>query len=325
MNAGITTLLDWSHISNTPEHSDAAIQGLMASGIRGVYAHGLGAPGPAMRHPGDLRRLRGQYFSSADQLVTLALATGLDPAHWRLARDVGAPITVHVNGTDELLPLAAAGLMGPDVTYVHGCQLSAQEWKLIADTGGTLSISAPIEMEMGHGTPAVQQGLDHAIPLSLSNDVETSTTAEFFTQMRTVFLVQRMQLLARARAGEQNLPALMTARQMVGIATLGGARANQLESKVGSLTPGKQADIIMLATDRINVMPLNNACAAIVHGMDTSNVDAVFVAGRVKKWRGELVGVRLDELQRTAERSRDHLVAQARWPRTALGGYAPGH
>jgi cytosine/adenosine deaminase-related metal-dependent hydrolase len=143
--------------------------------------------------------------------------------------------------------------------------------------------------------------------------------------MRTVFLLQRMQLLARARAGEQNLPPLMNVKQVVEIATLGGARANQLENKVGSLTPGKQADIVMLATNRINVMPLNNAYAAIVHGMDTSNVDAVFVAGRVKKWKGELVGVKLDELQHTAERSRDHLVAQAKWPRTALGGYAPGH
>jgi 5-methylthioadenosine/S-adenosylhomocysteine deaminase len=325
MNAGITTLLDWSHISNTPEHSDAAIKGLMESGIRGVYAHGFGAPGPAMRHPDDIRRLRRQYFSSADQLVTLALATAFDPAHWRLAREVGAPITVHANGTDELLPLAEARLMGPDVTYIHCCRLSAKEWKLIADTGGTLSIAAPVEMEMGHGIPAVQQALDHAIPLSLSNDVETSTTAEFFTQMRTVFLLQRMQLLARARAGEQNLPPLMNVKQVVEIATLGGARANQLENKVGSLTPGKEADIVMLATNRINVMPLNNAYAAIVHGMDTSNVDAVFVAGRVKKWKGELVGVKLDELQRTAERSRDHLVAQAKWPRTALGGYAPGH
>src|ERR1041385_9187684 len=81
----------------------------------------------------------------------------------------------------------------------------------------------------------------------------------------------------------------------------------------------------MLATNRINVMPLNNAYAAIVQGMDTSNVEAVFVAGHEKKWKGELVGVKLDELQRTAERSRDHLIAQAKWPRTALAGYAPGH
>lgn len=80
-----------------------------------------------------------------------------------------------------------------------------------------------------------------------------------------------------------------------------------------------------MPTDPVNVMPLNNAYAAIVHGMDTSNVDTVFVGGKVKKWKGELVGVRLDQLQRMAEQSRDYLVAQAKWPRTVLGGYAPGH
>lgn len=325
MNAGITTLLDWSHISNTPAHSDAAIKGLMESGIRAVYGYGFGAPGPSIQYPQDIRRLRKQYFSSADQLVTLALATAFDPNHWRIAREVGAPITLHANGTNELLPLAAAKLMGPDVTYIHCCRLTAEEWKLIADTGGTVSIAAPVEMEMGHGIPPVQQTLDYRIPLSLSNDVETSIPAEFFTQMRTVFILQRMQLLARERAGEKNLPPLLNVKQVAEIATLGGAKVNQLEKKVGSLTPGKEADVIMLATNRINVMPLNNAYAAIVHGMDTSNVDTVFVGGKVKKWKGELVGVRLDQLQRMAEQSRDYLVAQAKWPRTVLGGYAPGH
>jgi cytosine/adenosine deaminase-related metal-dependent hydrolase len=146
-----------------------------------------------------------------------------------------------------------------------------------------------------------------------------------FTQMRTVFVLQRMQVLARGRAGEKNLPALMNVKQVAEIATAGGAKVNHLDRKVGSLTPGKEADVIMLATNRINVMPLNNAYSAIVQAMDTSNVDTVFVAGKVKKWRGELVGVSVEKLQAMAERSRDHLVAQAKWPRTVLGGYAPGH
>ena len=325
MNAGITTLLDWSHISNTPEHSDAAVKGLSESGIRGVYAYGFGMAGSGYRYPQDIRRLRQQYFSSADQLLTLALATAFDPSHWRLAREVGAPITLHANGVNELLPLAKEKLMGPDVTYIHCCRLTEQEWKLVADTGGKVSMSAPVEMQMGHGIPPVQTVLDLKIPLSLSNDVETSVSSEFFTQMRTVFVLQRMQLLARQRAGEKNLPSLMSVKQVLEIATLGGATGNGLERKVGSLTPGKEADVILLAANRINVMPLNNAYAAVVQGMDTSNVDSVFVGGKLKKWKGELVGVDLGRLQRLAEQSRDHLVAAAKWPRTALGGYAPGH
>jgi cytosine/adenosine deaminase-related metal-dependent hydrolase len=100
INAGVTTLLDWSHIGNSPEHTDAAIQGLRESGIRGVYAFGTGTAGPHNQFPQDIRRLRTQYFSSADQLLTLAMAAGINAADWAVAREVGAPITVHVNGTN---------------------------------------------------------------------------------------------------------------------------------------------------------------------------------------------------------------------------------
>jgi 5-methylthioadenosine/S-adenosylhomocysteine deaminase len=323
LNSGITTLLDWSHISNTPEHSDGAIRGLQESGIRAVYGYGTGAAGPKNQYPSDVKRLRRQYFSSEDQLVTLALATAFDPAHWAAGREVGAPITLHVNGTNQLLPLARS--MGPDVTYIHCCNLSPAEWKLIADSGGGVSIAGPIEMEMGHGVPPYQQTLDLKIPLSFSNDVETEIPSEFFTQMRTALLLQRMQVFQRERAGDKSAPPLLTVKQVVEIATLGGARVNHLERKVGSLTPGKQADLILLRTDAINVMPLNHAYGAIVLGMDTSNVDTVFVGGRVKKLKGELVGVDLARLRRLAETSRDWLLAQAKWPKTALGGYLAGH
>jgi cytosine/adenosine deaminase-related metal-dependent hydrolase len=215
--------------------------------------------------------------------------------------------------------------MGPDCTYIHCCNLNAQEWKLIAETGGGVSIAGPIEMEMGHGVPPFQQTIDHKIPLSLSNDVETEIPTEFFTQMRTAFFLQRMTIFSRERAGEKNAPPLITVKQVVEIATMGGAKVNHLDKKVGSLTPGKEADIIMLAADAINVIPLNHAYGAVVLGMDTSNVDSVFIGGKVKKWKGELVGVSLAELRRQVEQSRDYLLAQAKWPRTVLGGYLPGH
>jgi cytosine/adenosine deaminase-related metal-dependent hydrolase len=323
INACITTLLDWSHISNSPEHSDAAVQGLRESGIRAVYAYGTGAAGPRNQYPQDLRRLRRQYFSSDDQLLTLALATAFDPKHWAVAREVGVPITLHDNGTGLLLPLAK--LMGPDVTYIHCCHLNAQEWKLIADTGGCLSLATPIEMEMGHGVPPIQQALDYKIPWSLSNDVETEIPSEFFTQIRTNFFLQRMQIFVRERGKEANVPALLTVKDIVQVATGGGARANWLDKRVGSLTPGKEADVILLSADAINVMPLNHAYGAIVLGMDTSNVDTVFVGGRVKKWKGRLVGADVERLRARAEQSRDYLLAQAKWPRTVLGGYLPGH
>src|SRR5207248_5714756 len=106
INAGVTTMLDWSHIGNSREHTDAAIRGLRESGIRAVYAFGGGAAGPMNQFPQDIRRLRKQFFSSTDQLLTLAMAAGVSEADWTVAREVGAPITVHVNGANQLLPLA---------------------------------------------------------------------------------------------------------------------------------------------------------------------------------------------------------------------------
>ena len=228
----------------------------------------------------------------------LALATAFDPAHWAVAREVGAPITLHDNGTELLLPLAR--MMGPDVTYIHCCNLTDQEWELIAESGGRLSLATPIEMEMGHGVPPIQQARDYKIPWSMSNDVETEIPSDFFTQMRTNFFLQRMQIFTRERNKEANVPPLMTVKEVVEVATMGGARANWLDKRTGSLTPGKEADVILLAANAINVLPLNHAYGSIVLCMDTSNVDTVFVAGRIKKWKGQLVGVDVDQLRTRA-------------------------
>jgi 5-methylthioadenosine/S-adenosylhomocysteine deaminase len=323
INAGITTLLDWSHIGNSPEHTDAAIAGLRESGIRAVYAYGSGTAGPHNQFPQDIRRLRTQYFASADQLLTLAMAAGINADHWAVAREVGAPITVHVNGTNQLLPVASA--MGPDVTYIHCCNLAEAEWQMIVDTGGNVSIACPIEMEMGHGVPPIQQALDHGIRPSLSADVETEIPSEFFAQMRAVFTLQRMLLLARQRAGETNLPNLLTVREVIELATIEGAKDNRLDQKVGTLTPGKEADIIMLRMDQINVMPVNNVYGAIVLGMDTSNVDTVFIGGKLRKSKGKLVGVDLNRVSRLVHESREYILSKVGWPRTRFGGYLPGH
>jgi cytosine/adenosine deaminase-related metal-dependent hydrolase len=308
INAGVTTMLDWSHIGNTPEHTDAAIRGLKESGIRGVYAFGGGTPGPGNQFPQDIRRLRKQYFSSEDQRLTLAMAAGLNTADWAVAREVGAPITAHVNAANQLMPIADA--VKSDVTCVHANNLTEAEWQLVARVGAHISIACPIEMEMGHGVPAIQPALDHGIKPSLSLDVETEMPGDFFTQMRSVFTLQRMQRLSRERGGEKNLPPLLTVREIVEFATVQGAKDNRLDRKVGTLTPGKEADIIMLRTDQINVMPVNNAYGAVVLGMDTSNVDTVFIAGKQLKSQGKLVGVDMTRITRLLNQSREYLVSK---------------
>jgi 5-methylthioadenosine/S-adenosylhomocysteine deaminase len=321
IDAGVTTVLDWSHIGNSPEHSDAAIDGLRESGIRAVYAFGGGASGASNRFPDDIHRLRREHFASDDQLLTLAMAAGTNPREWAIAREAGAFISVHVVGSLGVPPEA----MGDDVTYIHCNNLPPEAWRLIADTGGHVSIAGPIEMQMSHGVPPFQEALDHGIRPSLSVDVETEMPGELFTQMRTAFGLQRMLALEKQRLGQTPVPALLTVRDVIELATIQGAKANQLDHKIGTLTPGKEADIILLRANTINVLPLNNVYGAIVLAMDTSNVDSVFIAGKALKLGGRLVDVDLQRIARLATESRDYIVSKTGWPRTLFGGYLPGH
>ena len=315
INAGVTTGVDTSQVSHSREHTDACIDGLRTAGRRTLFAYS-GGVGPAVQYPQDIYRLRKQYFSSDDQVLTLAMGGGPNATIWSLAREVGVPIVNHVVGNPAALEqLGKAGLMREDNEYIHCTRLNDAAWKFIADTGGKVSIATPIEMQMRHGMPPIQEALDHGIRPSLSVDVETNMAADMFTVMRATFLLQRTLVNERALAGEQNLPRLLTCRDVLEMATINGARDSHLDHKVGTLTPGKEADIIMLRTDAINVTPLNNAPGAVVTLMDTSNVDTVLIAGKIMKRGGRLVGVDLPKIRRTVEASRDSVLARAGYPR----------
>jgi 5-methylthioadenosine/S-adenosylhomocysteine deaminase len=335
IDAGVTTVLDWSHIHNTPEHSDAVIKGLMESGVRAVFAYGnpQNATGryweeTGHKFPGDIARLRKQYFSTDDQLVTLYMAAPsaspeLVLESFKAARDVGARITIHVGvgefGRSALLEkLNAAGALKSDTTYVHCCTLNDTEWKLIKDTGGTISIASYVETLMGHGNPPVQKAIDIGIRPSLSVDVETSVPNDFFQQMRTVFSLQKNEVWARRLAGDKNPPKFVTVREVLEFATVEGARANGLERKVGTLTPGKEADVILLRTDRLNVLPMNNAVGAVVTSMNSGNVDTVLIGGKVMKRNGQLVGVDFARLVRLGNEARERAYRNANVPTSRI-------
>jgi 5-methylthioadenosine/S-adenosylhomocysteine deaminase len=172
-----------------------------------------------------------------------------------------------------------------------------------------VSIAPAIEMQMRHGMPPFQRALDHGIRPSLSVDVECNMTADMFSIMRVAFTLQRALVNERALT-DKDVPRLLTCRDTIELATIEGARVAHLDSKIGTLAPGKEADITMLATDRINVFPMNNVPGTVVTMMDTSNVENVFVAGQVRKWRGKLVGVDLARIRRQIEQARDGLLAR---------------
>lgn len=324
INAGVTTGVDTSQVSHSPAHTDACIAGLKEAGRRTLFAYS-GGVGPDARFPQDILRLRKEHFASADQLVTLGMGGGANAELWKLAREVGAPIINHIVGNPAaLIALGRAGLMGPDNEYIHCTRLNDEAWKLIADTGGKVSIAGPIEMQMRHGMPPIQEALDRGIRPSLSVDVETNMAADMFTQMRSIFTLQRALANERALDGEENPPALLTSREVLEFATIEGARCAHLDAKIGTLTPGKEADLIVLDANMINVAPMNNAPGSVVTMMDTSNVKHVFIAGKAMKWNGNLVGVDLARIRRLLEQSRDAVFARARYARNLLGSCCTG-
>jgi 5-methylthioadenosine/S-adenosylhomocysteine deaminase len=326
LNGGVTTLLDWSHINNTPDHSDAAIEGLKDAGIRAIYAHGVPTGGEwwsfsDLPHPEDVRRIRDTYFSSDDGLITLALAarapgnSNFEVAKhdWELARDLGIRISVHVGMrlTDvhvhHVKNLDDLGLLGPDTTYIHCTDSTDEELDLIAGSGGTASVAPYVEMLMGHGPPPTGRLLDRGVRPSLSVDVVSSVPGEMFTQMRTALVGERIG--AFTDTPDEPFAPTLTHKDVLEFATREGARACALDDKIGSLTPGKQADIVLLDANRINTAPMLDPVATIVVFADTSNVDSVFVAGRAVKRHGQLVDADLGAVIRRLEESRNHILS----------------
>ncbi|MES5817972.1 amidohydrolase family protein [Streptomyces sp. RG80] len=331
LNAGITTLVDWSHINNTPEHPDAAIQALAETGIRAQYAYGSANTSLAdywfeskIAIPGDdVRRIHDTHFASDDSLLTMALATrgpgfcvnDVVIAEWGLARELGIPITVHV-GMGRLAgrfgmakQLHDLGLLGPDTTYIHCCYFSEEEWRMVADSGGTVSIAPQVETQMGHGWPPVVKAIEHGLRPSLSIDVVTTVPGDMFTQIRAAFGAERARVNAECWQADVPVPeTMLTARRMLEIATRNGAHVAGLEDRTGSLTPGKRADVVAIDATALNVAPVHDAAAAVTLSADVSNVDTVLVDGVIRKRDGELTAD-VARARRLVEESRDRLLA----------------
>ncbi|GGA96204.1 amidohydrolase family protein [Allosediminivita pacifica] len=319
LDAGVTTVLDVSQIHHSPEHSDAVIEGMKAVGRRGVFGYFEGY-GPDLQYPQDARRIRDEHFASDDQLLTMLMGgevylPGVDPMElWNLGKELDLMIGLHVVGSlgmqetmDSLIPHYTDKHL-----FIHMTGMSDAAWNRAQEVGAHVSLSVPIEMQMRHGMPPIQKALDMGMQPSLSVDVECTMTADFFTQMRGAITLQRA--LANQQAlerGPESAPTLLSSRDVLEMATVNGAKGLKLDHKTGSLTPGKQADVILLSADALNVAPLNNVPGAVVTLMDRSNVETVMVAGQIRKWQGAMVGHDIAALTDRITASRDYLFEAA--------------
>jgi 5-methylthioadenosine/S-adenosylhomocysteine deaminase len=313
IDAGITCVIDNSHNSRSAAHSDAAIEALFDSGIRAVHASGPPGAGEwDHQWPADLERLQKKYFSSTDQLVTLRMFSGPSRENWAVARKLGLRITTEFQGPQMaalLDPLAADKLVGPDNTFNHCGALPEKTWQILVDTGVNINVCprSDAQYALGEGVCALQHAWDHGIKPGLSVDNETSYSTDMFMEMRVALYLQRAMAQNRKFSGDQSPPKPLMVRDLLYCATVAGARCAGLEDKIGSLKPGKEADVLMIRTDDINLYPSNNAIGTVVQAAERSNVDTVIIGGRVRKYRGQVVGLDLMNLKSMVEESRAHL------------------
>ena len=280
------------------------------------------------------------------------LGTPIYTQSWTIGRQLGLQIAAHILSPFAIRPIlnqlaiGQGGVnnnigIGPDNLFIHMTGMSDLGWQAVHDKGAQVSIAFPIEMNMRHGMPPILKLQSLGMEPSLSVDVECTLTADFFTQMRSCMNLQRVVLnemiLLQGSPPDpvdwglpggpldvpngnpwptplSSLPPPLTTRDVLRFGTMNGAKALRLDGKTGSLTPGKEADIIILDATRINVAPLNQVPGAVVSLMDRTNVETVIVAGKVRKWKGQLLDVDLPNLRKQLEASRDYLFKTAGIP-----------
>jgi 5-methylthioadenosine/S-adenosylhomocysteine deaminase len=313
LNAGVTTLVDWCHNNPTPGHTDAAIEGLAEAGIRAVFLHGSPKPDPKpgephfgeIPHPrGEVQRLLGARFAGKNDLLTLGMAV-LGPAYstyavsrhdLALAREFDIICSMHVGGgamrTPDGFPrLVAEELIRPRVNIVHGNNLGEDQLRPLVDHGASVTVTPECELQMGFGDCLTGRLRALGSGPSLGSDVESSLGGDMFTNMRMALQAQRNVDNKRviAETGKAPERISITCREALEWATIAGARMVGLDHRVGSLAPGKQADIVLLRADDLNMTPVIDPIHAIVLHAGPANVDTVFVAGRLLKRAGTLV------------------------------------
>jgi 5-methylthioadenosine/S-adenosylhomocysteine deaminase len=302
LSSGVTTMLDWFHCAEHPENADAAIQALREAPGHSIFCYGAAGPDiePEVRRvrevlPGDdmALGLRGPVVSTMDE-------TAADVA---LARELGLPVSLHVHGTGgwphgdrPIAGMAERGLLDDRTTVVHGNGLSDDQLAMLADAGGSVSVSPDVELKMGFEPLITGRALAAGLRPSLSIDDCPSAGGDMFGAMRTAVAAER---------------GCLTSRDVLAFATVDGARACGRDARTGSLTVGKDADFLLLDAEDVSVFPVGDPVGTIVAAGHPGLVDSVFVAGKPVKRDGKLLGVDVAALRARLLESRDRIAAAA--------------
>ena len=321
IDSGITCVVDNCNNTRSAAHSDEAIRALFDSGIRAVHASGPPHGGDwDHRWPSDLARLKNRYFRSSNQLVTLAMFSGLERQNWEIARSLGLRIHSEVLGSAMANLLEAfwtEKLLASDNTFNHCGGLLDTTWEHIRDSGVTVDVCPRSDSQyaLSDGASALQAALDYGVRPGLSIDNETAYGTDMFSEMHVAFHLQRSALVARRGRFGISASKPITVRQTLELATINGAHCAGLSEKIGTLMPGKEADIVLIRTDGLDLYPANNAFGTVVAAATSRDVETVIIGGAIRKLRGTVVGADMPRLRADIDESRTYLFQKA--------GYTP--
>jgi len=324
LDAGVTTTVDWSHGLQTTQHADAAVDALEEVPGRFVLAYGNIQAGPwEWSATPEFRDFVSRRIRGSDMLgFQMAFDVTGDPAFpekaaFEVARELGAPVTTHAGvwgatNDDGIRLMYENGFMTPETVYVHAATLTADSYHRIAATGGSVSVSTDSEQSCGQGYPPTWVLREHDIPVSLSMDTSVWWSGDLFSAMRTTLGADRSREHLEAHAkGETVTNCHLRAEQVVEWATRGGAKALGLDSVVGSLEPGKKADVVLIKNDHSPAMfPIINPYGHVAFQAQRGDVHTVLVNGRVVKHDHRLVDIDLGKARRTVEATVEYLRSQ---------------
>ena len=332
INHGVTTLVDWCHNNPTPDHTDAAVRGLIESGIRAAFFHGSPKPEPKpgephfseVPHPRrEVERLLAGPLADRDGLVTLGLAilgphySTLDVAmhDFRLARELELIASMHQGGGPAKTPggwqkLIEAGLVGPGINIVHGNDLPDDLLDRMVDLGVSFSVTPENEMIQGHGFPITGRLLKRGVRPTIGIDLESVLAGDLLSVARVALSMQRALDNAESRQAGGTIPATTTipVREALRWITTEGARMLGRESQIGSLTPGKLADLVIVNASDLNLVPVHDTVATVVMQTGLANIESVMIGGAWKKRDGRLLADGLEAKKELLAQSGRRLV-----------------
>ena len=353
LDRGVTTVLDWCHIINTPDHAEADIRALRDSGIRALFAYGSSMTRKlnefeGVMESGDVwehaRRVRAELFADPEDRLTFALAVQgpevttmeITAADVGVARELGVPMSMHIGAPEgppsdqSIRKLAEAGLLGADMNFAHCCTTTPAEFELLAAAGGTATACPSIDTAMGMGTPAMGRMRAAGVRVAIGVDSVIAASGDMFDEMRAALWAERAAAAQRVYAtGSEVMHTAdlhFSTRDALEAATVNGAHACWLADRVGSLTPGKRADVILVRATDSNLWPVSDVVATLVGCGSGLNVDTVLVDGEFVKRDGRLARLDMSQIRAGLARSRDRLYGTGNYPgiRPLMTGAASG-